>query len=839
MKKIKLVLSVIVVCVVLATIGVVFANTSKVTINATQIDLYFLDDSAKEYGVTMPAEYKDSYQLKVTGTNIIPDYTTDTVGKVILKISEDGLISARKTGGEYIVGECVVTVSVGNQDFEVKVNVHDYLDIYVENLHKEYIKTHITDDMTQYEKMEEICKYVAQYEYNTSPDYRYLSLLGGGDCIASSHTIIKMSELVGIDAYERYEGDGNGGLVSNHRNVSALLDGKVYEVEAGYNEPAPRTYSIEEEPDGFRLGWEGTTDYPALTHYDGFEENVVVPNSFTRNFEDGDRVFDIKVITKKAFSYPVRIGGRVIREVTLPEKLEKISEEAFADCKDLTTINIPATLKEIGEDAFDGCTSLVNINIDPANEYFSFEDGILYNKDKTEVIFCTLSKKGKVKLDDNVRKIDKKAFYEHTGLTAIELGPNVETIEKEAFSYCNGQTINIPASVNNIADDAFAFSYFQLVTIEDGCSVDLDKSVFVTCTPLTDVVIPASIENISEKAFYNCKNVTYHVEKGSKAEEWAKQNSKPYDNYDIDSKELIPGMVKLMLENYTYDGNPKTPDVRVVYGKDVLQKDKDYKVEYKDNVNASSTAPTVIVKGIGSYSGTVEKTFAISKQKSDFTIDVQDSIYGQKLNIELIGNNSGYKMVTKRYNTVKSTSGATTVEPTDVGEYYVCVSVNVPNNYNYGTRTIWAKFNILQAENQLEISCGNVLKGGKPKVNVIKNLSGSELTYYYKGIDDPDTAYSTTFPTELGKYTVKVVSAETKNYKSAIATTNFEVIEASAIKGDMNKDGSVNSVDAALVLDRYTNKDATEEDVAIGDMDEKGDLNATDAALIIDLYSQN
>ena len=40
-------------------------------------------------------------------------------------------------------------------------------------------------------------------------------------------------------------------------------------------------------------------------------------------------------------------------------------------------------------------------------------------------------------------------------------------------------------------------------------------------------------------------------------------------------------------------------------------------------------------------------------------------------------------------------------------------------------------------------------------------------------------------------------------------------VEAQIIKGDMNKDNYVNSTDAALVLDKYKNNDATEEDAKI------------------------
>ena len=68
------------------------------------------------------------------------------------------------------------------------------------------------------------------------------------------------------------------------------------------------------------------------------------------------------------------------------------------------------------------------------------------------------------------------------------------------------------------------------------------------------------------------------------------------------------------------------------------------------------------------------------------------------------------------------------------------------------------------------------------------------------------------------------------------ATTTVTVVDY--IKGDMDRNGTVNAVDAAIVLDRFVNKDATELDIAIGDMDGKGDLNATDASMIVDLFTK-
>ena len=59
----------------------------------------------------------------------------------------------------------------------------------------------------------------------------------------------------------------------------------------------------------------------------------------------------------------------------------------------------------------------------------------------------------------------------------------------------------------------------------------------------------------------------------------------------------------------TYTGAAFTPEPTVKLGDTVLVKDTDYTISYKNNVNAGQA--TVIIQGIGQYTGTAEKTFTI------------------------------------------------------------------------------------------------------------------------------------------------------------------------------------------------------------------------------------
>lgn len=65
------------------------------------------------------------------------------------------------------------------------------------------------------------------------------------------------------------------------------------------------------------------------------------------------------------------------------------------------------------------------------------------------------------------------------------------------------------------------------------------------------------------------------------------------------------------IDNLTYNKQPQTPEYTVKDGETVLVKDRDYTVEYNDNINAGTAKVTFTCKG--NYDGGKEKSFTISK----------------------------------------------------------------------------------------------------------------------------------------------------------------------------------------------------------------------------------
>ena len=94
--------------------------------------------------------------------------------------------------------------------------------------------------------------------------------------------------------------------------------------------------------------------------------------------------------------------------------------------------------------------------VDEANQKYSIEDNILYNKDKTEFITALYNIQGTYKIKEDVIKIGDGAFTFQTEMTEVILPEGLKEIG-DSFQYCTGLTeIYIPNSVEKIGTSAFA-----------------------------------------------------------------------------------------------------------------------------------------------------------------------------------------------------------------------------------------------------------------------------------------------------------------------------------------------------------------------------------------------
>ena len=198
---------------------------------------------------------------------------------------------------------------------------------------------------------------------------------------------------------------------------------------------------------------------------------------------------NVTIIGDDAFAYCTNLTS-----IEIPSSVTSIGSSAFLDCTNLTSIEIPSSVTSVGYYAFSECTSLNSINVDKSNQKYSSEDGILFDKDKKELIRYPTGKKEKeYNIPSSVTSIGDYAFDNCTSLTRIEIPSSVTSIGREAFEKCERLTsIEIPSSVTSIGWNAFAY-----------------------CTSLTDIEIQSIGAFKYNYVFYGAK-LTMEVATGSK-----------------------------------------------------------------------------------------------------------------------------------------------------------------------------------------------------------------------------------------------------------------------------------------------------------------------------------
>ena len=132
-------------------------------------------------------------------------------------------------------------------------------------------------------------------------------------------------------------------------------------------------------------------------------------------------------------------GCSGLTSITIPNSVTSIGGLAFHNCTGLTSITIPDSVTSIGGWAFNGCTGLTSINVASGNNYYSSNNGVLFNKKKTALIRYPEGKsQTSYTIPNSVTSIGNYAFCGCSGLTSITIPDSVTSIGGVAFDGCTG-----------------------------------------------------------------------------------------------------------------------------------------------------------------------------------------------------------------------------------------------------------------------------------------------------------------------------------------------------------------------------------------------------------------
>ena len=286
---------------------------------------------------------------------------------------------------------------------------------------------------------------------------------------------------------------------------------------------------------------------------------VVIPNSVTS-------------IGNSAFA-----NCSALSNIAIPDSVTSIGNYAFSSCCSLSDIIIPDSVENVGNGAFEYCSLLECISIPESviclngnpfcnwngkleclSSSFIYEDDVLFNMKKSEIIsfrkqkiesyiipdsvtsigdsaFSGCHSLSNIVIPDSVTSIGNYAFSSCCSLSGVIIPDSVTSIGNHAFKGCSSlSNIVIPDSVTSIGDWAFSDCHsLSNIVISDsvirigtgafsGCTslsnivipdsvTSIEYFAFSRCYSLSNIVIPDSVTSIGEEAFCDCSNLSYDL----------------------------------------------------------------------------------------------------------------------------------------------------------------------------------------------------------------------------------------------------------------------------------------------------------------------------------------
>ena len=145
---------------------------------------------------------------------------------------------------------------------------------------------------------------------------------------------------------------------------------------------------------------------------------------------------------KKLVKFPIDFHGTF----SIPDSVEIIKEEAFAECAGLTSVVIPKSVTSIGKSAFANCVKLEEIIVEDNNPNYCSKDGVLFSKKKSTLIQYPGGKYGEYLIPNSVRGVGYRAFDGCKGLTSLGIPCSVTEIDISDFQNCDPKVLQVVES---------------------------------------------------------------------------------------------------------------------------------------------------------------------------------------------------------------------------------------------------------------------------------------------------------------------------------------------------------------------------------------------------------
>lgn len=153
-----------------------------------------------------------------------------------------------------------------------------------------------------------------------------------------------------------------------------------------------------------------------------------------------------------------------LSKVILGNSVVSIGAGAFYDCSAMwiEPLTIPASVQIIGANAFSNCNT--EISLDSRNTSFVLDSGILYNADKSRILFCNYRCPNNVVIPNGVITMDDYAFERAENMASVDIPAGITSFVGAFYGCTNLKTIICRATTPPVID----VTAFNDATQEEG-----------------------------------------------------------------------------------------------------------------------------------------------------------------------------------------------------------------------------------------------------------------------------------------------------------------------------------------------------------------------------------
>ena len=164
----------------------------------------------------------------------------------------------------------------------------------------------------------------------------------------------------------------------------------------------------------------------------------------------------------------------------------------------------------VNDTTFRGLDGLREIAVEEGNPFLSAVDGVLFNKDRTALLYYPPAKAGaSYAVPEGTAEIGASAFAGNALLKSVTFPDGLSRIGIDAFADCTAlKEAVLPEGLQTVGDGAFEnCTALSSLTLPESLSAIGDHA-FQGCGGLTEVAIPSGLKKLGECVFRGCAGLT-------------------------------------------------------------------------------------------------------------------------------------------------------------------------------------------------------------------------------------------------------------------------------------------------------------------------------------------